>query len=93
MGKAFLNAYRSCSSRPAAAAAPLRWAAWRRRSRSRAMPKAFNEAAFAKVRADKEREAGNGHDGTWVAHPDLVQVTMEVFDRLMPGPKPTREKA
>ena len=45
-----------------------------------------NEAAFAKVRADKEREAGNGHDGTWVAHPDLVPVAMEVFDRLMPGP-------
>ena len=41
-------------------------------------------AAFAKVKADKEREAGNGHDGTWVAHPDLVPVAMEVFDRLMP---------
>jgi malate synthase len=47
---------------------------------------AVNEAAFAKVRADKEREASNGHDGTWVAHPDLVPVAMEVFDRLMPGP-------
>ncbi|HLY77970.1 MAG TPA: malate synthase A, partial [Caulobacteraceae bacterium] len=45
-----------------------------------------NEAAFAKVRADKEREANNGHDGTWVAHPDLVPVAMEVFDRVMPGP-------
>ncbi len=45
-----------------------------------------NQAAFAKVRADKEREAGNGHDGTWVAHPDLVPVAMEVFDRLMPQP-------
>jgi malate synthase len=43
-----------------------------------------NDAAFAKVRADKEREAGDGHDGTWVAHPDLVPVAMEVFDRLMP---------
>jgi malate synthase len=43
-----------------------------------------NAAAFAKVKADKEREAGNGHDGTWVAHPDLVPVAMEVFDRLMP---------
>jgi malate synthase len=43
-----------------------------------------NTAAFAKVKADKEREAGNGHDGTWVAHPDLVPVAMEVFDRLMP---------
>ena len=45
-----------------------------------------NAAAFAKVKADKEREASNGHDGTWVAHPDLVPVAMEVFDRLMPGP-------
>lgn len=43
-----------------------------------------NAAAFAKVKADKEREAGNGHDGTWVAHPDLVPVATEVFDRLMP---------
>ena len=47
---------------------------------------AANEAAFAKVRADKEREAKAGHDGTWVAHPDLVPVAMEVFDRVMPGP-------
>ena len=45
-----------------------------------------NAAAFAKVRADKEREAANGHDGTWVAHPDLAPVAREVFDRLMPGP-------
>ena len=43
-----------------------------------------NDAAIAKVRADKEREAGDGHDGTWVAHPALVPVAMEVFDRLMP---------
>ncbi|HXT02505.1 MAG TPA: malate synthase A [Elusimicrobiota bacterium] len=47
---------------------------------------AANEAALAKVRADKEREAGDGHDGTWVAHPGLVPVATEVFDRLMPGP-------
>jgi malate synthase len=45
-----------------------------------------NEAAFAKVRGDKEREAKQGHDGTWVAHPDLVPIAKEVFDRLMPGP-------
>lgn len=44
-----------------------------------------NAAAFAKVKADKEREAGLGCDGTWVAHPDLVPVAMEVFDRLMPN--------
>jgi malate synthase len=43
-----------------------------------------NEEAFAKVRADKEREANDGHDGTWVAHPGLVSVALEVFDRVMP---------
>ncbi len=47
---------------------------------------AANEAALAKVRADKEREAGDGHDGTWVAHPGLVPIAMEIFDRLMPTP-------
>ncbi len=46
---------------------------------------AANDAAFAKVRADKEREAASGCDGTWVAHPDLVPVAMEVFNRLMPA--------
>ncbi len=45
---------------------------------------AANEVAFARVRADKEREAANGHDGTWVAHPALVPVAREVFDRLVP---------
>jgi malate synthase len=45
---------------------------------------AANDAAIAKVRADKEREAGDGHDGTWVAHPGLVPIAMEVFNRLMP---------
>ena len=45
-----------------------------------------NARALARVRADKEREAGDGHDGTWVAHPGLVPVAREVFDRLMPGP-------
>ena len=45
-----------------------------------------NDAALSKVRADKEREAGDGHDGTWVAHPALVPIAMEVFDRLMPTP-------
>jgi malate synthase len=47
---------------------------------------AANAAAFAKVRADKEREVRDGYDGTWVAHPDLVPVAKEVFDRLMPQP-------
>jgi malate synthase len=47
---------------------------------------AANAQAFAKVKADKEREATYGHDGTWVAHPGLVPVAKEVFDRLMPAP-------
>jgi malate synthase len=47
---------------------------------------AANAEAFAKVKADKEREATYGHDGTWVAHPGLVPVAKEAFDRLMPGP-------
>jgi malate synthase len=45
---------------------------------------AANEAALAKVRADKEREAADGHDGTWVAHPGLVPIALEVFDAKMP---------
>lgn len=45
-----------------------------------------NDVALAQVRADKEREATDGHDGTWVAHPGLVPIAMEVFDRLMPQP-------
>jgi malate synthase len=83
MGRAFLNAYsllliKTCHRRGAfamggmAAQIPVKGDA------------RANEAAFAKVRADKEREAGNGHDGTWVAHPDLVPIAKEVFDRLMP---------
>ena len=44
-----------------------------------------NTAAFGKVRSDKEREAKLGHDGTWVAHPDLVPVAMDVFDAEMPS--------
>jgi len=45
-----------------------------------------NEAAMAKVRADKLREARAGHDGTWIAHPALAPIATEVFDALMPGP-------
>ena len=47
---------------------------------------AANEAALAKVRADKEREASDGHDGTWVAHPGLVATAIEAFARHMKGP-------
>ena len=45
-----------------------------------------NEEAFAKVRADKEREAHDGHDGTWVAHPGMVQLATEAFDAIMKTP-------
>lgn len=85
MGEAFLSAYskeliKTCHRRGAfamggmAAQIPVK-----------NNPEA-NAAAFARVQADKEREASNGHDGTWVAHPDLVPVAMAVFDRLMPEP-------
>jgi len=85
MGEAFLRAYallliKTCHRRGAfamggmAAQIPIK------------NNHAANQVAFAKVRADKEREAGDGHDGTWVAHPDLVPVARQVFDRLMPAP-------
>ena len=45
-----------------------------------------NEAALARVRTDKEREASDGHDGTWVAHPDLVPLAKAAFDAVMPTP-------
>ncbi len=44
-----------------------------------------NKAAYAKVFKDKEQEVKNGHDGTWVAHPALVQVAMDVFNEHMPN--------
>jgi len=85
MGKDFLGAYatllvRTCHQRGAfamggmAAQIPIK------------NDPAANAAALDKVRADKEREVREGHDGTWVAHPDLVPVAMAVFDRLMPQP-------
>ncbi len=51
-----------------------------------------NEAAFQKVRDDKRREAMDGHDGTWVAHPDLVAVALEQFDEHMPTPNQIHKK-
>ena len=48
------------------------------------------ENALAKVREDKERESGDGFDGTWVAHPDLVPVAREIFDRAL-GDKPNQK--
>jgi malate synthase len=53
---------------------------------------AANQAAMAKVIADKEREATDGFDGTWVAHPGLVPVAKAVFDRLMPAPNQVERK-
>ncbi|WP_332602451.1 malate synthase A [Arthrobacter sp. S2(2024)] len=50
---------------------------------------AANTAAFEKVRADKTREAGDGFDGSWVAHPDLVPVCREVFDGVL-GERPNQ---
>ena len=58
-----------------------------------------NRAAMEKVREDKRREAENGHDGTWVAHPGLIPVAAEVFNAIMPGanqkdaPPPAPHKA
>jgi malate synthase len=48
------------------------------------------EIALARVREDKQREAGDGSDGTWVAHPDLVPVAAEVFDRVL-GDRPNQK--
>ncbi|MGH3112919.1 MAG: malate synthase A, partial [Gaiellaceae bacterium] len=48
-----------------------------------------NEVALAKVREDNQREAGNGFDGTWVAHPDLVPVATEEFDGVL-GERPNQ---
>lgn len=50
-----------------------------------------NETALQKVREDKQREAGDGFDGTWVAHPDLVPVAMEMFDRVV-GEEPHQKQ-
>jgi malate synthase len=50
-----------------------------------------NDRALAKVREDKEREARDGFDGTWVAHPDLVPVAKEIFDRVL-GDRPNQKE-
>jgi malate synthase len=83
MSKAFLAAYsalliKTCHRRGAFAMGGMAAQIPNRKD-----PEA-NALALEKVKADKEREARNGHDGTWVAHPDLVPVAMEVFNRLMP---------
>jgi malate synthase len=53
---------------------------------------AANEAALAKVREDKVREATDGCDGTWVAHPGLVEIAKAVFDQHMPAPNQVSRK-
>ncbi len=47
---------------------------------------------MARVQADKKREATDGHDGTWVAHPGLVAVALEEFDKVMSGPNQIDKK-
>ncbi|MGW6566361.1 malate synthase A [Streptomyces sp. NPDC054975] len=49
-----------------------------------------NKVAFEKVKADKDREAGDGFDGSWVAHPDLVPIAMASFDAVL-GEKPNQK--
>ena len=84
MGDAFLNAYsllliKTCHKRGAfamggmAAQIPVK------------NNDTENNAAFEKVKNDKEREAKNGHDGTWVAHPGLVPVALDVFNSSITG--------
>jgi malate synthase len=84
MGDAFLNAYsllliKTCHKRGAfamggmAAQIPVK------------NDDAKNNAAFEKVKKDKEREAKNGHDGTWVAHPGLVPIALDVFNSSIVG--------
>ncbi|MFL5259194.1 MAG: malate synthase A, partial [Hyphomicrobiales bacterium] len=85
MSKAFLAAYsalliKTCHKRKAFAMGGMAAQIPNRKD-----PEA-NRIALEKVKADKEREARNGHDGTWVAHPDLVPVANGVFNELMPGP-------
>ena len=85
MGKAFLKAYsdlliKTCHRRGAFAMGGMSAAIPNRKDA------AVNEKAFAAVAADKLREVSAGHDGTWVAHPDLVPVAMGVFNDHMKGP-------
>ena len=51
-----------------------------------------NGVALAKVKEDKDREAKSGFDGTWVAHPGMVQLALDAFNRLMPTPNQIERK-
>jgi malate synthase len=82
MGVPFMRAYsellvKTCHRRGAHAIGGMAAFIPSRRDRE------VNERALAKVREDKEREAAQGFDGTWVAHPDLVPVALEIFDRVL----------
>ena len=84
MGKAFLGAYarllvQTCHKRGAFAMGGMAAQIPNRRQPE------INEQAMAAVQKDKEREVREGCDGSWVAHPDLVPVAREVFERLMKG--------
>lgn len=88
MGKAFLGAYarllvQTCHKRGAFAMGGMAAQIPNRREPE------INEKAMAAVKKDKEREVGEGCDGTWVAHPDLVPVAREVFENLMKGDNQT----
>ncbi|MBI3005873.1 MAG: malate synthase A [Ignavibacteriales bacterium] len=52
----------------------------------------LNDEALMKIKADKEREVEDGHDGTWVAHPALVPIAKATFNSMMPGPNQTNRK-
>jgi malate synthase len=85
MGKAFLKAYadllvKTCHKRGAFAMGGMAAFIPNRRDPE------VTERALAAVREDKLREVTSGHDGTWVAHPDLVGVATEVFNQHMPQP-------
>ncbi len=84
MGKAFLGAYarllvQTCHKRGAFAMGGMAAQIPNRREPE------INEKAMAAVQKDKEREVREGCDGSWVAHPDLVPVARDVFERLMKG--------
>ena len=85
MSKAFLKSYsdllvKTCHKRGAFAMGGMSAFIPNRRDLE------VNERALAAVRADKLREVENGHDGTWVAHPDLVSTALDVFNEHMPQP-------
>ncbi|MDD7835954.1 malate synthase A [Paenarthrobacter sp. AB444] len=88
MTQPFMRAYteqlvRACHRRGAMAIGGMAAAVPNRKD------EAANQASFEKVRADKTREANDGFDGSWVAHPDLVPICREVFDEVL-GEKPNQ---